>query len=101
MDSRQGLLFDADHDSLHGDRDDFESSVDTIEMSGLDEIPVTPARRSRYDPSQYQEGSPDSDSDSDVEEALLGARTRTRGRERSVERPTIVTQVKRIVLEVW
>lgn len=102
MGSRQALLFDADRDSL---RDDDSESSDTIEMSGLEEVPVTPARRSNYDATRYHSGSTDSDDDSDVEdgEALLGPRSRTRGRERSEEHPTNTNtfgQVKRIVLEV-
>ncbi|KAI0806786.1 hypothetical protein C8Q74DRAFT_1453140 [Fomes fomentarius] len=99
MGSRQALLFDADRDSL---RDDGSESSDTIEMSGLEEVPVTPARRSNYDATRYHSGSTDSDDDSDVEdgEALLGPRSRTRGRERSEEHPTnTFGQVKRIVLE--
>ena len=99
-DSRQALLFDSDHDSHHAD-DSFapESSTDTIEMSGLDEIPVTPARRPVYGTASYPDDPQDSDTDSDVEEALLGSQLRTRGRERQ-ERPSTFTQVKRIVLEV-
>ena len=101
MEARQALLFDADRESQHDD--DSESNSDTIEMSGLEEVPVTPARRSRYDGSNYHSDPPDSDDDSDVEdgEALLGPRSRTRGRERSEERPAnTFSQVKRIVLEV-
>ncbi|KAI0713635.1 hypothetical protein C8Q76DRAFT_732037 [Earliella scabrosa] len=100
MEARQALLFDADRESQHDD--DSESNSDTIEMSGLEEVPVTPARRSRYDGSNYHSDPPDSDDDSDVEdgEALLGPRSRTRGRERSEERPAnTFSQVKRIVLE--
>ena len=101
MDSRQALLFDADRDSLRDD--DLESNSDTIEMSGLEDVPVTPARRSHYDPARYHSDSPDSDDDSDVEdgEALLGSHSRTRGRERLEEHRTgTFGQVKRIVLEV-
>ena len=95
MDSRQELLFDADRHSHHDD--DTESSVDTIEMAGLDEIPVTPARRSY---GTYPDDSPDSETDSDIEEALLGSRTHIRGHEQSGNRPDTVTQVKWLVLEV-
>lgn len=100
MESRQHLIFDADRDSQHGDES--ETSSDTIEMSGFEEVPVTPARRNQYSPARYNA---DSDDDSDVEDAgeqaLLGSRTRTRGRERSEDRPTsTLGQVKRIVLEV-
>ncbi|KAI0737970.1 hypothetical protein C8Q80DRAFT_1114145 [Daedaleopsis nitida] len=99
MDSRQALLFDADRDSQ--DVSDDESSSDTIEMSGLEEVPVTPARRSNYGGPNYQPNLQESDDESDVEdgEALLGPRTRTRGRERSEDHPGTFSHVKRIVLE--
>lgn len=98
MDSRHDLLFDAD--AHHSDRSD--TSSDTIEMAGLEEIPVTPARRNDY--AQY-DGSRDSDDESDSddagEQALLGAHSRTRGRERPQDgKPTVFHQVKRIVIEV-
>lgn len=102
MDSRQALIFDVDRDSHQGD--DSESNSDTIEMSGLEEVPVTP-RRVGYGTSAYRSSSLDSDDDSDVEDAgdqaLLGPRLRTRGRERSAEHAVgTFSQVKRIVLEV-
>ena len=102
MDSRQALIFDADRDSQHGD--DSESSSDTFEMSGLEEVPVTP-RRIDYGTSPYRSNSMDLDDDSDIEDAgdqaLLGPHSRTRGRERTVEHATdLFSQVKRIVLEV-
>ncbi|KAI0668399.1 hypothetical protein C8Q78DRAFT_979705 [Trametes maxima] len=106
MDSRHHLLFDADTHHV----DDSETSSDTIEMTGLEEIPVTPARRSAYGSAQYardpQDSGTDSDSNSDVdsdnedagEQALLGSRSS--GRERMTERTTsIFSQVKRIVVE--
>ncbi|RDX52887.1 hypothetical protein OH76DRAFT_1470326 [Lentinus brumalis] len=101
MDSRQALIFDVDRDSHQGD--DSESNSDTIEMSGLEEVPVTP-RRVGYGTSAYRSSSLDSDDDSDVEDAgdqaLLGPRLRTRGRERSAEHAVgTFSQVKRIVLE--
>ena len=101
-DSRQALLFDADRDSR---TDVSESSIDTIEMSGLEEIPVTPARRHSFGRTHYGSDSHDSDEDSDVEDsgdqALLGSHLRPRGRERIEEHPTdTFSQVKRIVLEV-
>ncbi|KAI0628786.1 hypothetical protein C8Q77DRAFT_339917 [Trametes polyzona] len=100
MDSRQNLLFDTD---AHG-VDESESSSDTIEMTGLEEVPVTPARRNSYGSSHYEAGPHDSDDDSDSDDggdqALLGTRTRTRGRERSQENKlSVFTQVKRIVIE--
>ncbi|KAI0657206.1 hypothetical protein C8Q70DRAFT_920207 [Cubamyces menziesii] len=101
MDSRQNLLFDADAHNV----DDSETSSDTIEMTGLEEIPVTPARRGSYGSAHYATGSHDSDEDSDIEDggdqALLGSHSRTRGRERSQEgHPThMFGQVKRIVIE--
>ena len=102
MDSRQNLLFDADAHTVDGS----ETSSDTIEMTGLEEIPVTPARRGSYGSAHYVTGSHDSDEDSDIEDggdqALLGSHSRTRGRERSQEgHPThMFGQVKRIVIEV-
>ncbi|KAL7282933.1 hypothetical protein ACG7TL_002351 [Trametes sanguinea] len=101
MDSRDHLLFDADGHV----GDESETSSDTIEMTGLEEIPVTPARRGSYGAAQYVSGSHDSDDDSDIEDggdqALLGSRSRTRGPERSQERSKddIFGQVKRIVIE--
>ncbi|OSD02084.1 hypothetical protein PYCCODRAFT_1435762 [Trametes coccinea BRFM310] len=101
MDSRDHLLFDADGHA----GDESETSSDTIEMTGLEEIPVTPARRGSYGAAQYVSGSHDSDDDSDIEDggdqALLGSRSRTRGPERSQERSKddIFGQVKRIVIE--
>ncbi|KAM5542758.1 hypothetical protein V8D89_003719 [Ganoderma adspersum] len=99
--SRQALLFDADKES-RGDKFDFSS--DSIEMSSLDEIPVTPARRDTYGPTHYGSDGNDSDEGSDVEDggdqALLGSRSRSRGRERTEEHPMdTLSQVKRIVLE--
>ncbi len=101
-DSRQALLFDADKESR---ADQFEFSTDSIEMLSLDEIPVTPARRDTHGPTPYDLDDNDSDEDSDVEDrgdqALLGSRSRTRGRERTEEHPPdTVSQVRRIVLEV-
>ncbi|CDO71876.1 hypothetical protein BN946_scf184940.g23 [Trametes cinnabarina] len=101
MNSRDHLLFDADTQA----GDESETSSDTIEMTGMEEIPVTPARRGSYGAAQYVAGSHDSDSDSDTEDggdqALLGPRLRTRGPERSQERSKddIFGQVKRIVIE--
>lgn len=101
--SRQALLFDADMESR---TDEAGSSVDTIEMSGLEEIPVTPARRSTLGPAHYGSDDHDSDEDSDVEDsgdqALLGSQSRSHGRARTTEhRPMdTLSQVKRIVLEV-
>ncbi|OJT13033.1 Solute carrier family 41 member 2 [Trametes pubescens] len=100
MDSRQHLLFDTDAHNV----DDSETSSDTIEMTGLEDIPVTPARTNTYGTAQYTNGPHDSDDDSDDddegEQALLGSRTRTRGRERSPEgKPSVFGQVKRIVIE--
>ena len=68
MDSRQNLLFDADAHTVDGS----ETSSDTIEMTGLEEIPVTPARRSSYGSAQYVSGSHDSDDDSDVSSTVVG-----------------------------
>ncbi|EJF62723.1 hypothetical protein DICSQDRAFT_58022 [Dichomitus squalens LYAD-421 SS1] len=100
-DSRQALLFDADRESR---TDDTESSVDTFEMSGLEEIPVTPARRHPFGPTHYGSDGHDSEEDLDSEDhgdqALLGSHSRSRRRERIEEHPTdILSQVKRIVLE--
>ena len=100
--SRQALLFDADKES-RGDK--FDLSSDSIEMSSLDEIPVTPARRDTYGPTRYGSDGNDSDEESDVEDggdqALLGSRSRSRGRGRTEEHPMdTLSQVKRIVLEV-
>lgn len=100
MEARHDLLFDAD--AHHSDGSD--TSSDTIEMAGLEEIPVTPARRNDYAPPPY-DGPRDSDDESDGddagEQALLGAHSRTRGRERPQDgKPTVFHQVKRIVIEV-
>ena len=100
--SRQALLFDADKES-RGDK--YDLSSDSIEMSSLDEIPVTPARRDTYGPTRYGSDGNDSDEESDVEDggdqALLGSRSRSRGRGRTEEHPMdTLSQVKRIVLEV-
>lgn len=101
-DSRQPLLFDADKE---GRADPFDDSQDSIEMSTLDEIPVTPAHQDAYGRPRYDSDDNDSDGDSDVEDhgdqALLGSRSRSRGRDRTEEHPTdTLSQVKRIVLEV-
>ncbi|KAI8999121.1 hypothetical protein BD414DRAFT_433700 [Trametes punicea] len=100
MDSRENLLFDADAHNV----DDSDTSSDTIEMTGLEEVPVTPARRTSYGSAHQLGGSHDSDDDSDVEDegdhALLGSRLRTRGPERARERSSeLFVQVKRIVIE--
>ncbi|KAI1791516.1 hypothetical protein LXA43DRAFT_1010590 [Ganoderma leucocontextum] len=97
LDSRQPLLFGADKESRA------DLSTDSIEMSSLDEIPVTP-RRDAYGPTPYGSDDNDSDEDSDVEDrgdqALLGSRSRSRGRGRTEELPPdTLSQVKRIVLE--
>ncbi|KAI0355089.1 hypothetical protein OH77DRAFT_1425148 [Trametes cingulata] len=100
MDSRHNLLFDAD--AHQGE--DSETSSDTIEMTGLEEIPVTPARRNSYGSAQYVADSHDFEDDSDSEDsgeqALLRSGSRTRGRERLEEGATsMFSQVKRIVIE--
>ncbi|KAI0373191.1 hypothetical protein BV20DRAFT_989735 [Pilatotrama ljubarskyi] len=100
MDSRHHLLFDADAHHV----DDSETSSDTIEMTGLEEIPVTPSRRNSYGSAQYVANSHDfedeSDSEDNGEQALLGSSSRTRGRERLEEGTTSVFgQIKRIVVE--
>lgn len=101
MDSRQTLLFDADAHHV----DESDTSSDTIEMTGMEEIPVTPARRNNYGTSHYGDGPHDSEDESDSDDAgdqaLLGLHSRTRGRERSEDgKPTVFRQVKRIVIEV-
>ncbi|KAI0823908.1 hypothetical protein BC628DRAFT_1323965 [Trametes gibbosa] len=100
MDSRQTLLFDADAHHV----DESDTSSDTIEMTGMEEIPVTPARRNNYGTSHYGDGPHDSEDESDSDDAgdqaLLGLHSRTRGRERSEDgKPTVFRQVKRIVIE--
>lgn len=102
MDSQQALLLDIERDSQYDD--DPESSSDSIEMTGLEDVPVTP-RRPMHGASVYHPDDHHSDDDSDGEDAgdqaLLGSHMRTRGRERSLERhPNTFSQVKRIVLEV-
>ncbi|KAI0781489.1 hypothetical protein BD413DRAFT_683676 [Trametes elegans] len=100
LEARKHLLFDADTRNV----DESETSSDSIEMTGLEDIPVTPARRGDYVSPRYSLHEPESEDESDSEhggeQALLGSHSRTRGRERPPEgAPNVFNQVKRIVIE--
>ena len=94
---------DAGHPGSASDDD----SSDTIEMTNLEEVVVTPNPRSQgyHTPFLPDEDSGSEDEDAEGgdegERALLGSAGRSRGSERSPGRPlSIWAQVKDLVIEV-
>ncbi|OBZ75059.1 Solute carrier family 41 member 1 [Grifola frondosa] len=85
---------------LSDTRLDSDSSSDTVEMSNLQEIAVTP-NHNNYGHGPYHHDSDDEFIDEDEgNTALLGSRSRTRGSERSTPRYLrLWNEVKRIVIE--